>query len=166
MEESEGSQDRRYRRLVERLSQFPADEIISFDSIEGELLEEAYRWDLWAAAHIISGGCSDDSFQDFRRWLISRGKDAFYAAMADPESLLKWQEGEDDIYFEAFGWIPGVAYKIQTGRELYGDVERASRISLTRNISRSGPKGVKWQGDEDLRKRFPKLSARFWGNER
>lgn len=32
-----------------------------------------YRRDLWAAAYIIGGGCSDDSFIDFRAGLIAQG---------------------------------------------------------------------------------------------
>lgn len=33
------------------------------------------------------GGCSDDQFDYFRFWLISRGKDIFYKAIENPDSL-------------------------------------------------------------------------------
>ena len=34
-----------------------------------------YRWDMWAAAYLIGGGCSDDGFIDFRAGLIAQGLD-------------------------------------------------------------------------------------------
>ena len=37
-------------------------------------LAEAYRWDIWAIAFIINGGCSDDGFEYFRGWLVRKAK--------------------------------------------------------------------------------------------
>ncbi|WP_217498085.1 MULTISPECIES: DUF4240 domain-containing protein [Sphingomonas] len=34
----------------------------------------SYRWDLWRAAKVAKGGVSDDGFEYFRTWLISRGR--------------------------------------------------------------------------------------------
>jgi hypothetical protein len=36
---------------------------------------------------LINGGMSDDGFTDFRYWLISRGRDVYERALADPDSL-------------------------------------------------------------------------------
>ena len=63
------------------------EEIISFEAAFRRYLNEAYTWDLWAAAYLIHGGCSDDGFEYFRRWLVSRGRDVYEAALADPDSL-------------------------------------------------------------------------------
>jgi len=49
------------------------------------LLCVAYKQKLWAAA--MMNGCSDDSFDYFRGWLIAQGKDMYFAAPRDPDSL-------------------------------------------------------------------------------
>ena len=42
-----------------------------FEAAFRRYLNEAYTWDLWGAADVIHGGCSDDGFEYFRRWLVS-----------------------------------------------------------------------------------------------
>ena len=44
-------------------------------------MDQAYSWPLWGAAYVINGGCSDDTFTDFRAALISRGRQAFEAQL-------------------------------------------------------------------------------------
>jgi hypothetical protein len=36
------------------------------------------------------GGCSDDSFMDFRTWLMLQGRDAIEAVVQDPDVLADW----------------------------------------------------------------------------
>jgi hypothetical protein len=50
-------------------------------------MAESYRWDLWGAAYLINGGCSDDGFDYFRGWLLSQGRAIWQATLADPDSL-------------------------------------------------------------------------------
>src|SRR2546428_3572312 len=69
-EKSDGDCERLVELLESRLSRLPADEIVAFQTILYELLAEAYTWELWAAAYLINGGCSDDGFDYFRAWLI------------------------------------------------------------------------------------------------
>lgn len=45
-----------------------------FEKMHGAL----YRHDLWAAAYLIGGGCSDDGFIDFRAGLIAQGHDWYH----------------------------------------------------------------------------------------
>src|SRR5262249_33752044 len=68
-------------------------------------LDRAYRWDLWRAAFLIGGGCSDDSFMDFRSWLISLGRDVYERAISDPDSLpdVVTAPAVAGAFFEAFG---------------------------------------------------------------
>ena len=49
-------------QLVAPLRHGPVDEILDWDRIHAELRVESYRWDLWGAAYLINGGCSDDGF--------------------------------------------------------------------------------------------------------
>jgi|SRR6185312_13662359 len=153
--ESDGSVERRYDALLSRLMGLPASEIIDFELIKNQRVREADRWDLWAAAYIINDGCSDDDFQDFRRWLISRGERAYYASIADPESLVEWVKGESCIFFEALGWVASEAYKMAVGRSLREDMPR---LPLK---SKSEPAGVRWHSDRELAVRLPRLYATF-----
>jgi hypothetical protein len=48
-------------------------------------MNRAYPWDLWGAAFVINGGCSDDGCERFRARLIMQGRDVFERALDDPE---------------------------------------------------------------------------------
>jgi hypothetical protein len=63
----------------------------------------SYRADLWGAAFIMNGGCSDDGFDYFRGWLIVQGRSVFEAAVAKPDSLATYvadQSDDADFGFE------------------------------------------------------------------
>ena len=51
-------------------------------------MDRAYRQELWGAAYLINGGCSDDGFVYFLGWLIAQGRDVYQAALPDPDSLV------------------------------------------------------------------------------
>lgn len=76
------------KALVARLAKLPPAEIIDFDHWWGVLKGEAYTWDIWGAAYVLNGGCSDDSFSDFRSWLVLQGREVFQAVVSNPDSLL------------------------------------------------------------------------------
>lgn len=50
-------------------------------------LADSYRNPLWAAAHIINGGRSDDGFDYSRGRLIMQGDDVLEQILADPDAL-------------------------------------------------------------------------------
>jgi hypothetical protein len=52
--------------LVAALGQRPVSEVLDYDRIHGQLMAESYHLDLWGAAYLINGGCSDDGFDYFR----------------------------------------------------------------------------------------------------
>ncbi|MFD7027199.1 DUF4240 domain-containing protein [Streptomyces sp. NPDC059917] len=69
------------------LARLPPADIARAQQVLWDLLAQSYRSPLWAAAYLINGGCSDDGFDYFRGWLITRGRAAFERALADPDSL-------------------------------------------------------------------------------
>lgn len=73
--------------LVTLLSELPPEEIVGFDRIFRRLHAAAYTWDLWAAAFIIEGGCSNDGFTNFRSGLIGLGQRVYEDAVRDPGTL-------------------------------------------------------------------------------
>lgn len=104
--------------LQHELEQLSPEEIRGFDSIFRQLYLRAYRRDLWAAAFIIEGGCSDDGFMDFRGGLIGLGREAYYAALANPESLAEQPARGVDFSQEDMLYVAARAYEAVTGGEL------------------------------------------------
>jgi len=68
------------RATLDRLA---PQEIEAFADIFEGLMRQSYRWDLWGAGFVVEGGMSDDGFEYFRRWLISRGTAASQLWYAD-----------------------------------------------------------------------------------
>ncbi|MBS2546655.1 DUF4240 domain-containing protein [Catenulispora sp. NL8] len=73
--------------LVDRLAATSNQTIFEFRQIFEQLHSAVYRWDMWAAAYLIGGGCSDDAFMDFRAGLIAQGQDWYERAAASPDAL-------------------------------------------------------------------------------
>jgi hypothetical protein len=61
------------------------------------MMDRAYSYKLWGAAYVIHGGCDNDTLDDFRSSLISRGRSYFERAIADPDSLA--DEPFDETWF-------------------------------------------------------------------
>src|SRR3569833_438309 len=104
----DGDSDTHMEALRVALRELSVEEVISFEVAFRRYLNEAYKWDLWGAAHVVHGGCSDDSFGYFRRWLVSRGRDVYEAALRDPDSLaqLNVRPGADDDWqFEEIYYV-------------------------------------------------------------
>src|SRR5690242_6850463 len=65
-ERAAGNQSHQARGLEALLRALPPEDVLAFLQCFEERMVESYRWDLWAAASLIQGGCSDDAFDDFR----------------------------------------------------------------------------------------------------
>jgi len=141
--------------LASSLRGYPPEKIIAFERIFQELSRRAYSWDLWGAAYVIHGGCSDDGFTDFRSWLISMGRKTYEAALADPESLAEIElgpDGEGDASFEEFGYVAAQVYESMTGKE----------IGPSGVPHPSDPSGEPFEEDsDDLARRYPRLYAKY-----
>lgn len=137
------------QRLKEYFVEMPADEINSFQQELWQRLDESYRWDLWAVAYIIDGGCSDDGFEYFRGWLISQGRQYFEAALADPRRAADRAQ-PDAIYCEDILYVAGIAHKAKTGQH----------PSRARGRQQSSPAGTPWE-ENKLQELYPELYERF-----
>lgn len=134
--------------LVEELSDLEPDDIRDFDRFWARRHAEAFRWDLWGAAWLINGGCSDDGFDAFRDWLIGRGRRIYEAALASPDTLADVADGP--VECEDLGFAALQAYEDVTGEELPPSGVRVP----------PEPAGTQWK-EEELPQLFPKLVARF-----
>src|SRR5262249_58406734 len=112
-------QERQLAAVRKQLRKLSPEEVRDFARWLDEKLVGAYTWDLWGAAYLINGGCSDDGFHYFRAWLISRGQAVYEGAVQNPDSLAGLTDPErDDYEFEDLWHIPQDVYKELTGEEM------------------------------------------------
>lgn len=94
------------------------DELVLFDKFAHERMRDAFRWDLWAIAYIMNGGCSDDGFDYFCGWLVSRGKAHYNAALANPEAAADGVSPDDEPFeFEAMWNASARAWNKKAGKQ-------------------------------------------------
>ena len=96
---SNGDYEQQQEELANELRKLTPDDIILFGNRFRFFRGQANTWELWGAIYIIHGGCGDDSFNDFREWVIGQGKDFYYKTIQNPESLVE-VETEKIEYFE------------------------------------------------------------------
>jgi Protein of unknown function (DUF4240) len=117
--ESEGKRKVFLGIVKDHLSTLEADEMIGFQSMINGLKWRAGRADLWGAAFILNGGCSDDGFDDFRGWLIAQGRAVYEAALENPDSLADIVpddvQGDLNCQFEQMLNVALEPWKIKTG---------------------------------------------------
>lgn len=152
------SEDAQASELRNQLNKLHTDDLAKFIGVFDRLMYKSYYWDLWGAAYTISGGASDDGFEDFRKWLISRGKDFFDQAVANPDRLAEMIElnYQGDTTFEEFSYIPLEVWLAKTGKQAT-DLPKAKDT-----LYPSEPIGEPFDEDaEHLAERYPNLWARF-----
>ena len=137
--------------LKDELRNLSPQDLIHFDNQFRNLRGNAYDWRLWGAIYIIHGGCSDDSFMDFRDWLIAQGKAFYYKTIQDPETLIDVELDKIEIDWEGMSYIPTEVFEEMTGQDLPAGFEENHNI-----------KGQEWSEDtDDLKNMFPKLWAKY-----
>ena len=160
MVDPEHDPDAQIDALRSALQELSLDELISFETAFRRYLNQAYTWNLWGAAYVIHGGCSDDGFEYFRRWLVSRGRGIYEEALADPDSLarLNGQFGPDQTWeFEEIYYVAVDIFE-QKGGE--GDVRDYSEPEA--GLDGRKPSGEPFAEDKaHLAQRYPKLWHRF-----
>jgi hypothetical protein len=143
--------------LVERLGQLTPDEVVDFARLFESRFRRAYRWDLWAAAHLLLRGADDDAFDYFRCWLIGQGREVFEGALAEPDDLAELApefDEEQDGDAEELGYAADEAYEQLTGMPL---------PDLGLGAEPAEPEGpyVDVEDGERMAERFPQLWERF-----
>lgn len=136
-------------RLTDTLAKLPADAIIEFNNELTARMAESYRWDLWAVAYVANGGESDDGFDYFRGWLLTRGRAHFERALADPPTATEGASRFGDLECEAILSVSADAYRRATGRDL-----PRSTVAFPQS-----PSGKPWT-EETIEQVYPGLTAR------
>lgn len=154
---SSGDIDEQASIITSMLAKRTVDDILEFGRIFESYHNKSYTSELWAAAYIIQGGCSDDGFDYFRGWLISRGKDVFEKALDDPASLGRsiTVDQASEIDGECMLGIASSAYEEKTSKDDYYEMLGATDPRLEIQMT--------WTEErEDLEKLFPTLVKKFW----
>lgn len=148
-------------QVAQIVSKLEPEKIFGFDQILGELMAKSYRSDLWCTAYVACGGCSDDGFDYFRAWLIGRGKDVFYKALENPDSLiaefdkLKGEDGYPEN--EMVLGIASDAYEANTGKDDFYE-------KCPHTPAPTPEMDFEWseEDEESMKKICPKVFEKYW----
>ena len=123
----------------------------------------ADKFGLWDAAGIMKEyGCSDDGFIDFRAWLIAQGREVYFAALADPDSLADVVP-YGDCCFEQLSYVGDYAYEQLTGKSAYDQMDWNSYEALLMKLEQDivYKDGIEFPREgADLKKYLPRLCAK------
>ncbi|MCP4162098.1 MAG: DUF4240 domain-containing protein [Deltaproteobacteria bacterium] len=143
--------------LREILRAFSVKKVEQLHHIYEDMMAKAYGWHLWGACYTISLGCSDDSFTEFRNWLIAQGKEIYYSGLKDPDGLadiveiLVDERGECWPFISDFDLVFGEIYEKKAG------VELPFYSSQPKN-----PYGEEWKEDYNILKDlYPKIWTKY-----
>lgn len=148
--------------LIEEIEKLTPQEMIGFRLRTDKLLFDSYNPELWCAAYIISGGCTDGGFEYFRCWLISQGKEVFYKVKSNPDALINQViENKESYEFEGFWYVAMNAFKNTTGQDLYAYIDYDTFVTNDENYPLLN---FNWNPDEPetMGKICPVLFEKLW----
>jgi hypothetical protein len=154
----ESDPERQLAALHAALRKLSIDEIEAYEAAFDAQMMRSYSWDLWGAAYVIDGGASDDGFEYFRCWLISKGQRIFDKVMADPDSLADILAPKIDgvLEFEEFAYVARKVWSEKAGRP-GSEMPNAAWMAYPGRE----PSGTRFEEDAAyLAKRYPKLWRR------
>ncbi|WP_406036358.1 DUF4240 domain-containing protein [Micromonospora sp. NBC_00898] len=157
--------------LVQRLVAGPADIIAGFGRRLDRLHDALYRWDVWAAAYLIGGGCSDDSFMDFRAGVIALGREWYERVLASPDALADHpvirraaaEEDDEAVFAEAMLYADGKAMEQLTGDEHAYDniLDEAGQDPGRDPFADPAGEDFDFDDDAEMHRRLPRLAALY-----
>ncbi|MEA5463876.1 DUF4240 domain-containing protein [Leptothoe sp. PORK10 BA2] len=154
---SKDDAEQQLAELALLLDELSAEEIVEFHYLLYSFFNKSYTWELWGAAYVIGGGCSDDGFDYFRGWLISRGEKVFTTALEEPDKLASMINDADeatDCQVEGWESVAVDAWCRKTGQDNSSFPARPFENLI------HDPAGEEWQ-EEDLDRLYPMLNQRF-----
>jgi hypothetical protein len=145
--------------IITKLASYSEEDIIGFEIIFRQLLDEADDFGIVAIQKIIFGIVSDDSYLYFRCWLIAQGKDFFNKCLANGDSIVERLQNEQLPSFEDILYISTESFKRKTEID-FEDEQFPRSVALSKgydydfNSPRTKGKKIKMS---DLPKKFPQL---------
>jgi len=158
------SQDSQEQYLIKEISCLTPIQIIGFRLRTDKLLYDTYNSEMWCAGYIMNGGCSDDGFEYFRNWVISRGKDTYYKAKQNPDNLITEVSPDMELYdFESFWYVANEAFEQKTGKDLYDYIDDENFKTREGDYPHFE---FTWEEEnpESMKKICPNLFTKMWNN--
>jgi len=162
------------QELATRLAAMDTAAVLGFDAQFRRASDELNRWDVWAAAYLINGGCGDDSFIDFRTGIITLGRDWHSRVVDNPDALADHPairevaagRSADFLFPEAVNYVAVDAFEEITGDDhAYYDAVEESEDQSGPGESEMG-ENFDFDDPEQMRRRLPRLVGMFLDQER
>jgi hypothetical protein len=115
---------RQPKALHKLLTRRPLGEVLEFRALLRSVTARADTNAMAHAAGLLLGGVGDDSFADFRTWLVCHGRETFERALADPDTVVDLSYDEDEEDFgsaEEFGYVAEDVYEERADAEAPDD---------------------------------------------
>lgn len=126
VDEAGDDEDEYLEVVMHELSKLSLKEMVGFRLRTDKLLYDSYTSEMWCAGYLMNGGCSDDGFEYFRLWVISRGRKVYEAALANPDNLIDYiaEDADMDFFeFELFWYVAIDAFEEATDADLYDYID-------------------------------------------
>ena len=140
--------------LVDVLRVLPREAITGWDLCFWKLMASAYRWDLWGVSELVNEHEAEPGFVAFRSWLIGRGREAYEAALADPDAMAEWLPR--GARGEVIGRVDGESI-MNAPRRAYVAAFEQELPTATLDLFRA-PRGEPVR-DSELTTTYPKVAA-------
>ena len=146
-------------------------EILEYQEKFDEAHQALYRWDVWAAAYLIGGGCSDDSFIDFRAGLIAQGRGWYQKAADSPDNLAghpavaatAGRPRDNPLFYEVASYAASRAFERVSGDEHGFWDALSARDERDRTPADMG-EDFDFDDEQEMRRRLPRLAALCLGD--
>ena len=163
VDEAGDDEDEYLEVVMHELSKLSLKEMVGFRLRTDKLLYDSYTSEMWCAGYLMNGGCSDDGFEYFRLWVISRGRKVYEAALANPDNLIDYiaEDAEVDFFeFELFWYAAIDAFEEATEADLYDYIDDDNFTTREGNYPNFE---FNWaeEDPESMKKLCPRLFERF-----
>jgi len=163
VDEAGDDEDEYLEVVMHELSKLSLKEMVGFRLRTDKLLYDSYTSEMWCAGYLMNGGCSEDGFEYFRLWVISRGRKVYEAALANPDNLIDYiaEDAEVDFFeFELFWYAAIDAFEEATEADLYDYIDDDNFTTREGNYPNFE---FNWDEEdpESMKKLCPRLFERF-----
>jgi hypothetical protein len=163
VDEAGDDEDEYLEVVMHELSKLSLKEMVGFRLRTDKLLYDSYTSEMWCAGYLMNGGCSDDGFEYFRLWVISRGRKVYEAALANPDNLIDYiaEDADMDFFeFELFWYAAIDAFEEATEADLYDYIDDDNFTTREGNYPNFE---FNWDEEdpESMKKLCPRLFERF-----
>jgi hypothetical protein len=147
--------------LKRELDALPVEDIASFRLAWLAASDDIYSWDVWDASALMLNGTDDDSFMDFRSWVISLGRADYETIRADADNLAEYGRIVADAESVEAEELNGILDRLYSARTGANPPDRPVGSILTRPYG----KRTDLRDVQAVMARFPRIYAsRSQGN--